>query len=186
MELESKIEGLLFVLSEPTEIKKISHYLKVSENDIKEALVKLQNNLNARGIVLLEENNMLALGTSPELSQIIEDIKKEELNKELSKASLETLAIILYKDGATRSDIDYIRGVNSSFILRNLSVRGLIDREIDPNDSRRFVYKVTLDALRYLGVTGVGDMPEFSNYKQMLDSELGGVSKLENNNEQAD
>lgn len=186
MELESKIEGLLFVLGEPLEIKKISHYLKVSENEIKEALAKLRENLNGRGIVLLEENNTLTLGTAKELSQIIEDIKKEELNKELTKASLETLAIILYKDGATRSDIDYIRGVNSSFILRNLSIRGLIDREIDPHDSRRFVYKVTLDALRYLGVTGVGDMPEFLNYKQMLESELSGASEILNNNEQTD
>lgn len=185
MELDSKIEGLLFVMSEPLEIKKISHYLGATETSVKEAVLKLKERLNGRGIVLLEENNTLSLGTAPELSQIIEDIKKEELNKELTKASLETLAIILYKDGATRSDIDYIRGVNSSFILRNLSVRGLIDREIDPNDSRRFVYKVTLDALRYLGVTGVSEMPEFSNYKQMLDIELSGASTTENN-EQTD
>src|SRR3989338_9602838 len=127
MELEKKLEAILFWKGEPMSRKKLAEILKVGPSDISElneAIEKLKENLNGRGIVLLEKENEISLGTMPELSSLIEDLQKEELNKDLSKASLETLSIILYKNGANRAEIDYIRGVNSSFTLRALSVRG--------------------------------------------------------------
>ena len=94
----------------------------------------------------------------------------KKLSKELSKASLETLSIILYTDKPTRGDIDYIRGVNSSFILRNLLVRGIIEKDIHPEDSRKFIYKPTLDLLRFLGITNVSDLENFSETKEKLNA----------------
>ena len=97
----------------------------------------------------------------PELSSLIEDLQKEELNKDLSKASLETLSIILYKNGANRAEIDYIRGVNSSFTLRALSIRGLVEKTIDPKDSRRYIYKSSFELLSFMGVKSVEELPDY-------------------------
>ena len=81
--------------------------------------------------------------------------------KDLSKATLETLSIVLYKNGATRAEIDYIRGVNSTFSLRALSVRGLVEKIQDPSDNRRFIYKPTFELLSFMGVTKVEELPEY-------------------------
>ena len=150
--LENKIEAILFFKGEPVSMKRLEDILKVSKNEIKDAIFNLKNNLENRGIVLLEKDEEITLGTAPELSKLIEDLQKEELNKDLSKASLETLSIVLYKNGATRAEIDYIRGVNSSFTLRALSVRWLIEKTVDPKDNRRFIYKPSFDTLSFMGI----------------------------------
>src|SRR3989344_4135733 len=110
MNLESKIEAILFFKGEPMSREKLASILKVPKNEIGEALESLKNSLANRGIVLQENGDELMLGTHPDMSAVIENLQKEELNKELSKASLETLSIILYKNGANRAEIDYIRG----------------------------------------------------------------------------
>lgn len=161
MDLEKKIEAILFWKGEPMSRKKLGDVLKVSEEEINAGLEKLKENLKSRGIVLQENGEELALGTAPELSDLIENLQKEELNKELSKASLETLSIILYKNGANRAEIDYIRGVNSSFTLRALSVRGLVERVIDPKDSRRYIYKPSFELLSFMGIKSVDELPDF-------------------------
>src|SRR5688572_8852019 len=151
MDLESKIEAVLFFKGEPVSRKRLAEILKVDQSDLNDAIAGLQANLRGRGIVLQEKDNEVTLGTAPELTDLIENLQKEELNRDLSKASLETLSIILYKDGASRAEIDYIRGVNSSFTLRALSVRGLVERIVDPSDSRRYLYKPSFETLSFLG-----------------------------------
>jgi segregation and condensation protein B len=179
MELESKIEGLLFYKGEDVQIKKLADLLKVSENEIEEALKKLEQSLSGRGLVLVRKDNRVVLGISSELSGVIEGIRKEEITKELSKASLDTLSIILYKNEVSRSEIDYIRGVNSSFILRNLLVRGLIEKIIDSKDSRRALYRPTFDTLSYMGITSLEQLPNYNEIKTQLQE----VFKQEENND---
>jgi segregation and condensation protein B len=166
--LSQKIEAILFFKGEPISIKRLGEILKVSKEEIGEAIIDLNNKLQDRGIVLLEKGDELTLGTNPELSHLIEHLQKEDLNKELSKASLETLSIVLYKNGVTRAEIDYIRGVNSSFTLRMLSIRGLVERTLDPKDSRRYIYKPTFDLLSYMGVKNVSELPEYKETNQNL------------------
>ena len=165
MELESKIEGLLFYKGEDVEVKKLAELLKVSNEEIEEALKKLEVSLSGRGLVLVRKDDSVVLGITSELSSLIESIRKDEITKELTKSSLETLSIVLYKNGVSRSEVDYIRGVNSSFILRNLLVRGLIEKITDPKDSRRLLYRPTFDALSFMGVTSIEQLP---NYNQVL------------------
>ncbi len=172
MELESKIEGLLFYKGEEMSSAKIADALKVSEPEVIEAIGRLEQNLTQRGLVLIKKENSIMLGVAPELAPIIESIRKEELVKDLSKASLDTLSIILYKNGVSRSEIDYIRGVNSSFIIRNLLVRGLIEKVIDEKDTRRNLYRPSFDALSYMGVTSVENLPNFENVRNELDNVL--------------
>src|SRR3989338_5757845 len=172
MNLESKIEAILFFKGEPISLKKISEILsssakasdgqgKFGQVEIDEAIEKLKNNLAVRGIVLLENAGEITLGTAPEYSSLIEHLQKEELNKELSKASLETLSIVLYKNGVSRAEIDYIRGVNSSFTLRALSIRGLVEKSLDPKDNRRYIYKPSFELLSFMGVKSVEELPDY-------------------------
>lgn len=170
MELDKKIEAILFWRGEPVTIKKLAEILKVKEAEIKNAILNLKQNLEGRGIVLLEKDEELALGTHPDFSKFIENLQKEELNRDLSKASLETLSIVLYKGGATRSEIDYVRGVNSSFILRALSVRGLVERVADPKDARRYLYRPSFDLLSYLGIKKVEELPEYTEVNNLIES----------------
>ena len=163
MNLEAKVEAILFFKGEPISLEKLAGVLKVSKDNIKEAIENLKISLESRGIVLQENDGEYLLGTHPEMSDIIENFKKEELNRELSKASLETLSIILYKNGATHAEVDYIRGVNSSFTLRALSVRGLVNRETDKKDNRRYIYKPSFELLSFMGVKSVEELPDYAD-----------------------
>jgi len=168
MNLESKIEAILFWKGESITRKRLAEILKVEESAINESLEKLKESLNGRGIVLLEKDNQVMLGTAPELSEMIEDLQKEELNKDLSKASLETLSIVLYKNGASRADIDYIRGVNSSFTLRALSIRGLVEKITDPKDNRRYIYRPSFELLSFMGVKSVEELPDYAEVNNSI------------------
>ena len=79
---------------------------------------------------------------------------------------METIAIIAYKGPLTRLDIEYVRGVNSSFIIRNLLMRGLVERVENPKDARSYLYKVSFDFLKHLGVTGIEDLPQYQEFKK--------------------
>lgn len=173
MEIEKKIEAILFWKGEPISRKKLSEILKLEETEINESIEKLKENLKERGIVLLEKEKEITLGTASELSKLIEDLQKEELNRELSKASLETLSIVLYKNGVSRAEIDYIRGVNSSFTLRALSVRGLIEKNIDPKDNRRYIYKPSFELMSYMGIKSMEELPDYSE----VNNSIGIVTK---------
>ena len=154
------------------EIKEIAKLLKVDPSDIEKGLEDLETSLTERGLVLVKKDGCVVLGISSELSSLIEEIRKEELSKELSKSSLETLSIILYKNGVTRSEIDYIRGVNSSFIIRSLMVRGLIEKTIDPKDNRRFLYRPTFETLSYMGITSIEQLPNYTKVREELEETL--------------
>ncbi len=178
IELESKIEGLLFYKGEDLSISKLAELLESTNEDIENAINKLRESLVNRGILLIQKDDKVLLGVSSDLSPLIEKIRKEEITKELSKASLETLSIILYKNGVSRSDIDYIRGVNSSFILRNLLVRGLVEKVVDVKDSRKILYRPTFDTLSYMNITSIDQLP---NYEQVVSSLTGVINQNENN-----
>lgn len=163
---ESKIEALLFYKNEPMEIKKLADILGIKIDETREVLAKLAISLEGRGICLIMTENEASLATAPQTRELIEKIAKEELSEEIGKAGLETLAIILYNGPVSRREVDYIRGVNSTFILRNLCIRGLIEKEPDPKDQRIFRYKSSLALLAHLGLRRVEDLPEFESIKK--------------------
>ncbi len=158
MELANHIQAILFYQAEPLSISRLAKLLKKSEGEVRDAAKMLEDSLSTSGLRLLQNGDNLTLGTAPDASALIEAITKEELAKELSKASLETLAIVLYKGPLARSEIDYIRGVNSTFILRNLLIRGLVEKIENPADQRSFLYKPTFQLLEFMGVAKVEDL----------------------------
>lgn len=178
--LEKQIEAILFWKGEPISIKKLSQILEKKEEEISNALKILEEKLSNRGIILVYKDDEVTLGTSKEVSEIIEKLTKDELIKDLGKAGLETLSIIIYQGPISRAEIDYIRGVQSNFILRNLMIRGLVEKVPNPKDQRSFLYKPTFEMLSFMGVSKIEDMPsyiearnEIENYKnkQVSDEE---------------
>jgi segregation and condensation protein B len=167
--LDAQIEAILFLRSEPVSKTEIAKILGKNSEEIENALFVLEERLETRGIVLLSKENDVMLVTSPEMSEIIEGMRKEELSKELGKAGLETLSIVLYKAPITRSEIDYLRGVNSNFILRNLLIRGLIEKVANPQDQRSYLYKPTFELMSFLGIKQVKDLPEYDKIHQKIE-----------------
>lgn len=170
LSLESQIEALLFWKAEPISVKKIADILKKEEGEITAALENLRISLEGRGLSLVQWEDEVTLGTAKEMSDIIDSLIKENLSRDLGKAGLETLSIILYQGPISRAEIDYIRGVNSQFILRNLLVRGLIEKVENPKDQRSFLYKPTLDLISHLGLSKIEDIPDFESVKRDIET----------------
>jgi len=168
--LIAKLEALLFLYGEPMAYKKIAKILEIKESEIKEAIKEFAELLKAenRGLQLVVDEEKIQLATKSDFSQLLEDVVKSELNEELSPASLETLSIITYSAPISRAEIEYIRGVNSSFILRALLIRGLIDRETDPHRANAFVYKPSFEFLKRLGLGRPEDLPEYTEFQKMV------------------
>lgn len=164
--LDSQIESVLFVRTEGVTVSFLSKVLGVEEKEIKEALEALKAKLEGSGIKLLVSGENVLLTTHPAMSGVIESIMSEQATGELTPASLQTLSIILYKGGATKADISYIRGVDARMSLRSLSMRGLIEK------SGKESYRATVDTLRFLGIGNVKELPRFKDIQESLSKEL--------------
>lgn len=162
------LEALLFAEGGPMTTKQLLDILKVGEPLLKRAILDLETALTNRGLSLVQVGDTLELRTSHEAAPIIRTLRESELSRDLGKASLEALAVILYRGTATRSEIDWIRGVNSGAALRSLQLRGLIERSEDKEDKRRARYRATVDALAHLGVSKVEDLPRYSELAPMI------------------
>jgi segregation and condensation protein B len=168
--ISQQIEAILFWKAEPIAIKKLATLLNIGVADVRNGLVELELVLKDRGITLIQTDEDVTLGTSKELSSLIERLTKDELSRDLGKAGLETLSIILYQGPITRANIDYIRGVNSQFILRALMIRGLVERIDNPKDARSFLYKPTLQLLAHMGISKISDLPDYDQVRRDIDA----------------
>lgn len=168
--LDARIEGILFWKGESIRIKKLSQILSAPENEILSSLEILKQKLEGRGLILVFKDDEVMLGTAPQMSAVMETLTREDLVKDLGKAGLETISIILYKGPISRAEIDYIRGVQSNFILRNLLVRGLIEKVSKPDDQRSFLYKPTFELLSHLGLSKIEEVPEYENMRKEFEA----------------
>jgi len=156
------VEALLFASGEPLEKKHLSEILGIKESELAVALKALESSLNGRGLAIIDTGIEVELRTAPEAASIVKKFRESELARDLGKASMETLAVVAYKSGATRGEIDWVRGVNSSTSLRTLLMRGLIEGREDERDKRRIRYNITTEALAHLGLASIEDLPRFS------------------------
>lgn len=161
--LVSALESLLFASGEPLSLRRLAETLKIPEGAVAEGLRALELELAKPGcgLALLWKGKEVVLATRPENAEYVATLFKSELQSSISPAALETLAVIAYRGPITRLGIDAIRGVNSSFTLRNLLIRGLIDREGSATDARGYVYSLSFDFLREIGVSKVEDLPDY-------------------------
>ena len=170
MDLPQKLEAILFWKAEPVSMKKLAQLLEIDVPTLQAGLATLETSLQGRGITLVRTDDEVMLGTAKELSPLIEQLTKDELTRDLGKAGLETLSVILYQGPISRANIDYIRGVNSQFVVRTLLIRGLIERVDNPDDQRSFLYKPTIQLLAHLGVSKIEDLPEFSQVRADIEA----------------
>lgn len=159
----AKLETLLFASGIPQDINRIAKVLDTPTDDVLSAIDALETRYRSpeSGLTIMRLENSVQLATKGEYAQVIERLRKGELEQPLSRATLETLSVIAYRAPVTRADIDAIRGVNSNFTLRHLLIRGLIEREGNPRDGRGYLYRPTFDFLKIIGVDKVTDLPEY-------------------------
>jgi segregation and condensation protein B len=168
-----QIESLLFATAETQSFKGLASRLDVSVEEIKQALLDLEKSLEGHAMTLVQDGENVSMVTRSEYSELIETIRKESLSKELSKASAETLSTIAYHPGISKTQIEFIRGVNVSYSLRSLSMRGLVEAR---GGGRSVGYYPTLQMLEHFGVSKVEELPQFiettEKIKKLLAQEI--------------
>ncbi len=166
--IKSITESLLFVSGEPLKIRKIAEIIGegIKSEEVKRAINSLQEDFIAakRGLRIIQNNGEAQLVSSPDNSEYVSRFLKSEVEESLSRASLETLSIVAYRGAITRSEIEEIRGVNCTFTLRYLLIRGLIERMQNPNDSRSYLYQISFDFLKKLNLNRKENLP---NYEEL-------------------
>ncbi|OGZ96391.1 MAG: SMC-Scp complex subunit ScpB [Candidatus Sungbacteria bacterium RIFCSPHIGHO2_01_FULL_54_26] len=160
------IESILFVHGEPMAEKAMAAILGITGKEITEGLAALRERLEGRGLALVEKEGEWQLATHPDQTPFVEALRKDQHAETLSRAALETMAVVAYKGPMTRADIEYIRGVSSSFSLRTLLLRGLVERVENAEDSRSFLYRASFDFLKYLGLARLADLPEYEELRK--------------------
>ncbi len=170
--LLAKLEALLFVHGEPIHIDAIAETLGVSVEEARTTLEAYEAELGRaeRGLMLLSHGEKYQLITKPEVHSVLTQFIKQELDNDLSPASLETLALITYLGPISKARIEYFRGVNSTVILRNLGMRALINRIPDPAKQSAFLYEPSFDLLRHLGVSQKEDLPDLSIFRERFEA----------------
>ncbi len=164
--LENILEALLFTYGDGFDMAKLAATVKKSTAEIETALKNLKNNLAERGVKLINKGPEWQMVTSGSAAIYIEKLVKSELRDELSPASVEVLSIVAYKNGATRTEIETVRGVNSIHAIRNLALRGLVEKTAgEPKSSR---YQISLAALRKLGIEKIEHLPRFRELQQEI------------------
>jgi segregation and condensation protein B len=158
--LSVKLEAMLFVAAEPVTTSQMAAALDVSTSVVERGLNELGASLASRGLRLQRNAGRVQLTTAPELAELIERFLGLEATSHLSRAALETLAIIAYQQPVTRPQIDSIRGVNSDSMMKSLLNKGLIlESGRADGPGRPIRYSTTPEFLQQFGLSSILEMP---------------------------
>jgi len=176
--IKSQIESLLFIAAKPMSIKQLADITGAEAKDIESAGDELEISYKSsgNGMQIIKNDNKYQMVSSPENAKIIQVFLKDETTGELSRPSLEALTIIAYRGPIAKMDLDRVRGVNCSLIVRNLLLRGLIEGKFDKTKNETF-YKVTFDFIRFLGINNISELPDYEklNQNDTIDRVLAGA-----------
>lgn len=165
--IKSVIESMLFVSGEPLSLRELSNNLEIKDKVIEEVIKEMMNEYEekSRGIKLISIDGAYQLVTKSENSDYIQKLLKKNKKHSLSQASIESLAIIAYKQPITRIDIDEIRGVKSESAIQKLVERGLI-KDIGRLEvpGRPILYGTTDEFLRQFGLKTIKELPSLDLY----------------------
>lgn len=170
MNKEGVLEGLLFVVGDDgLTLKQISELLEEDIDTCKEILLSLKQSYEAenRGIRISYLGDAFKLTTKKEHKDYYQKLIVNPNTNTLSQAALETLAIIAYNQPITRIEIDELRGVNNTWLLRKLVAKGLI-KEVGKSTmpGRPNLYGTTSDFLDYFGLSTIKDLPKIEHDKE--------------------
>lgn len=160
MPLTAILECLLFVSGEPVSAAHLAAVLTVPLSQVEKGLEELEEDLRSRGLRLQRHSGRFQLTTAPELAELVEEFLGLEATSHLSRAALETLAIIAYQQPVTRPQVDSVRGVNSDGVMKSLLSKGLL-QELGRADGpgRPILYGTTPDFLRHFGLGSLSELP---------------------------
>lgn len=160
LSLSAKIEAMLFVSAEPVPVAQIAAALDVNASVVERGLKELDEVLATRGLRLQRNAGRVQLTTAPELAQLVELFLGLEATTHLSRAALETLAIIAYQQPCTRPQVDALRGVNSDGMMKSLLSKGLV-QEAGRTDGpgRPILYATTPEFLQHFGLGAITELP---------------------------
>lgn len=160
LSLAAKIEAMLFVSAEPVPVGQLAAALDVTPSVIERGLKELDDSLLNRGLRLQRSAGRVQLTTAAELASIVERFLGLEATTHLSRAALETLAIIAYQQPATRPQVDSIRGVNSDGMMKSLLSKGLIQESgRTEGPGRPILYSTTPEFLQHFGLSSIIELP---------------------------
>ena len=160
LSLSSKIEAMLFVSAEPVPVSQIAQALDVSASVVERGLKELDDSLRSRGLRLQRNAGRVQLTTAAELAGLVETFLGLEAITHLSRAALETLAIIAYQQPATRPQVDSLRGVNSDAMMKSLLSKGLIlESGRAEGPGRPILYATTPEFLQHFGLNSIVELP---------------------------
>ena len=166
-EIQSKIQSLLFVANKPLTTSAISKFVECSTEEADQALRELLAMHSETGVVLLESNGSWQFSTNPSNAALVKNFLNIELREKLTDATVETLAIIAYRQPISRAELEAIRGVNCQYSIRNLLVRGLIQKS-SQKEARGVMYETTPEFLQHLGIQSVNDLPSFEGLSEKI------------------
>lgn len=167
-DIVARAEAILFAEGAPIAKKKLAALLEIQEEGLPTILTPLQQRLTG-GITLVESQSEVGLVVAPQQAPYLQNILARELDRDIGDAGLEVLAIVLYRGPSTRSDIDYIRGVNTSSTIRTLLARGLLERVGSSKEGREYVYNLTAETLAHLGISEVSAAPDYATIRRELE-----------------
>lgn len=171
-QLRSRLESVLLVVDAPVGVEELSGALGASISDVRSALGEWREELDARGsgIELRETQEGWRLYTRAENADAVEAFLLDGAQKKLSRAAMETLAVVAYRQPVTRAQVAGVRGVNVDGVMRTLVLRGLI-AEVDPDaESGAHRYVTTELFLELLGIDSLSRLPDLAPLLPEIDS----------------
>lgn len=163
MNLKSVLESLLFAWGEPLNINEISRIMNLPVHKVTAVLDEMTEQFaedSDRGLILQKFGSSYQITTKKENFEFIQDLLQTTVNKSLSTAAMETLSIVAYKQPVTRVEIELIRGVKCSNVVKGLLDKGLI-KEVGKLDKpgRPVLYSTTDEFLRHFGLNSIDELP---------------------------
>ncbi len=162
MNLDALLEAVLFAMASPLSLRSLASICHAEESAVEEALSVLAKRLDegGSGLQLLHHGKEVELVTRGDAAETVREALKQDAQAELSRPSLEALAVLAYRGPLTRPELEQIRGVQSALILRNLLLRGLVEMKEDTRLGQP-MYAVTGDFLKHIGVDRLESLPDF-------------------------
>ena len=158
--LEARLEALLFVSAAPVPALRLGETLGASTSDVEHALARLEQQLQKRGLRLQRHRGAFSLTTAPQAAADVTRLLDLESTVHLTRAALETLSIVAYRQPATRPTIDSIRGVNSEASLHTLIRYGLVEESgRSETPGRPILYVTNKDFLQHFGLRSLAELP---------------------------
>jgi segregation and condensation protein B len=168
-ELKSLVEALLFVSDSPLRLERLADVLECEPAAVGEALAELMGEYGAGwGVILQEVAEGYQFRTSPESAEWIRRLVKSRPFR-FSRAALETLAIIAYRQPITRAEVEYLRGVDSGGVVKTLLDKHLL-RILGKKDvpGRPIIYGTSKEFLEFFGLRDLGQLPALKEFSELL------------------